>query len=656
MKKLILLLAFTITTLLAKAQVPDSMNYQAIARNSGGLPLVSQAISIKFKIHQGSPSNGAIYIEHHNVTTNTFGLFTAYIGDGIVDSGTFAAVNWGLGKYFLEVDMDSTGKNTNYAFMGTTPFVTVPYSFYARHAAIADVALSGPTGPTGPGGATGPTGIPGATGPKGGPGTTGPTGANGLTGPSGLTGPTGVTGPTGLGLWVYAPNHTDILNNNTGASNVIIGQRIPPAGIQNFQVYDSNGNGGAYFTTLNGGTTKSTVEIANNGSGYGLNIYNTSGGNYPAINAYTLGTGPGITAYSLGTGMAGYFNGGNPSSPAPVVYVQNGNSGYGLQVVTPPSANASPAIYAQNDAGGSAGSFQVSNNASGADALDVTTNSANAYAIGATSSGNGATISAVNSSTGLSVYGLNTGNGTAGEFQINNPGSGANALFLFSNGSGTSLSSQNTGAGGAGSFSNLGPATSLFASNSGSGSAANFVNTVSATQPAVVINSPNTGLALQIADGSQALGKVFVSDATGKGKWVSSPAPVIYSSLDINSITATTAPAPLVTGVYNFTKIYDKSTVTVRVNSRMYGGTFAGGATNIKYEIYLAGSPSPISQIHRTFTSATTEYVVLDASFTGLAAGTYQIQIYATVDAGNSSGVTADPGGYGGSIVAHEEF
>ncbi|HGO9414364.1 TPA: collagen-like repeat preface domain-containing protein, partial [Bacillus cereus] len=54
--------------------------------------------------------------------------------------------------------------------------------------------IQGPTGPTGPAGATG------ATGPRGNTGTTGPqgnTGATGATGPQGNTGATGATGPQG---------------------------------------------------------------------------------------------------------------------------------------------------------------------------------------------------------------------------------------------------------------------------------------------------------------------------------------------------------------------------------------------------------------------------------------------------------------------------
>ncbi|WP_273226444.1 exosporium glycoprotein BclB-related protein [Geosporobacter ferrireducens] len=55
----------------------------------------------------------------------------------------------------------------------------------------------GPTGPTGPTGATGPAGPTGATGPAGPTGATGPAGPTGATGPAGPTGATGPAGPTG---------------------------------------------------------------------------------------------------------------------------------------------------------------------------------------------------------------------------------------------------------------------------------------------------------------------------------------------------------------------------------------------------------------------------------------------------------------------------
>ncbi|HFJ9516997.1 TPA: collagen-like repeat preface domain-containing protein, partial [Bacillus tropicus] len=57
--------------------------------------------------------------------------------------------------------------------------------------------IQGPTGPTGPAGATGPRGNTGATGPRGNTGATGATGPRGNTGATGATGPQGNTGATG---------------------------------------------------------------------------------------------------------------------------------------------------------------------------------------------------------------------------------------------------------------------------------------------------------------------------------------------------------------------------------------------------------------------------------------------------------------------------
>ena len=62
---------------------------------------------------------------------------------------------------------------------------------------IANAALQGPAGPTGPGGPAGPSGGTGPAGPAGPAGPDGPTGPSGGTGPTGPDGPAGPTGPDG---------------------------------------------------------------------------------------------------------------------------------------------------------------------------------------------------------------------------------------------------------------------------------------------------------------------------------------------------------------------------------------------------------------------------------------------------------------------------
>lgn len=99
---------------------------------------------------------------------------------------------------------------------------------------------AGPTGPTGPRGATGPTGPAASTGPTGpagaasATGATGPAGAGGATGPTGpagaagATGPTGYTGPAGDGFPAGVKVYRALLTQGAGAapSATVIGNTL----------------------------------------------------------------------------------------------------------------------------------------------------------------------------------------------------------------------------------------------------------------------------------------------------------------------------------------------------------------------------------------------------------------------------------------------
>jgi hypothetical protein len=163
------------------AQAPQAVDYQGIARDPLGNALQNQALGIELTIHQTSATGLVVYKEQHFTTTNQFGLYNVKLGLGTPVTGTFSAVNWSTGLYFLEVGMDITG-GTNFISAGSTQLLSVPYALYAE---TAGNATGGPTGPTGPAGATGATGPAGTNGATG---ATGPTGAVGATGASGTTG------------------------------------------------------------------------------------------------------------------------------------------------------------------------------------------------------------------------------------------------------------------------------------------------------------------------------------------------------------------------------------------------------------------------------------------------------------------------------------
>lgn len=175
------------------AQVPQSFNYQAVARNSAGNELVNQNLLVRFTIRDAQSGGTLLYQETHAKTTNQFGVFTAAVGSGALSIGSplFSAINWGGGARYLQVEIDITGQGNAFVDMGTSQLLSVPYALYA-----ANGGGGSSTGPTGP---TGPTGIQGPTGPAGsGNGPTGPTGATGATGATGVTGNTGATGNNGL--------------------------------------------------------------------------------------------------------------------------------------------------------------------------------------------------------------------------------------------------------------------------------------------------------------------------------------------------------------------------------------------------------------------------------------------------------------------------
>jgi len=189
------------------AQAPEQLNYQAVVRNAQGEPLAGgTTVSVRFQIHDLNANGTQELQESTHALTNQFGLISLPIGT----SGNLAAVNWGNGAKYLQVELDATG-GSNYSDMGTSQLLSVPYALFAGNAAPGGGA-TGPTGPAGANGATGSKGVTGVTGSAGpvGVGTTGatgPTGAQGImgatgsgggaTGPMGATGLQGVAGQTG---------------------------------------------------------------------------------------------------------------------------------------------------------------------------------------------------------------------------------------------------------------------------------------------------------------------------------------------------------------------------------------------------------------------------------------------------------------------------
>src|SRR5580698_9546777 len=99
MKRIILqLLSIVLFGCCANAQSPQSIPYQAVARDAAGNLLVSQSVCVQFRIYNQIAGGTLLYEEHKTVTTNTLGLFTLNVGQGTYDGGSFAnfsSITWG---------------------------------------------------------------------------------------------------------------------------------------------------------------------------------------------------------------------------------------------------------------------------------------------------------------------------------------------------------------------------------------------------------------------------------------------------------------------------------------------------------------------------------------------------------------------------------
>jgi trimeric autotransporter adhesin len=133
MKKIVLTPLLIVLCGITFAQVPEKMSYQAVIRNSSGQLSVNTNIGMQISIIQGSSTGTAVYVERHFPTTNVNGLVSLEIGGGTVVSGSFAAIDWANGPYFVKTETDPSG-GANYTITGTSQILSVPYALHAKTA------------------------------------------------------------------------------------------------------------------------------------------------------------------------------------------------------------------------------------------------------------------------------------------------------------------------------------------------------------------------------------------------------------------------------------------------------------------------------------------------------------------------------------------
>ena len=138
----ILLFATIFTTAISWSQTSPldpvcTFNYQGVIRNDDFRGLFEKEIRVQFSILDG-PAGNALYIEQHETTTNSLGLFVLEIGGGDRVDGTmlFEVIPWAIRKHYLKVEVDTEG-GTDFEEYGVSPFLAVPIAVEAKIAAFA---------------------------------------------------------------------------------------------------------------------------------------------------------------------------------------------------------------------------------------------------------------------------------------------------------------------------------------------------------------------------------------------------------------------------------------------------------------------------------------------------------------------------------------
>lgn len=150
--KFLLSLLLSFSFYLLSSQVPQGFNYQAIARDVSGNPIINQTIQVKVSIlsdttgFYAAGSGTYLWEEQHSVTTSGLGSFSLVIGTKAWIQGSatsFNLIDWNAGQRFVGIKIQypsPTWKN-----MGTAKLNSVPYSMVAEElgGAVDKLLISG---------------------------------------------------------------------------------------------------------------------------------------------------------------------------------------------------------------------------------------------------------------------------------------------------------------------------------------------------------------------------------------------------------------------------------------------------------------------------------------------------------------------------------
>jgi len=142
MKKLFTISIFVLMSVLLNAQIPQAINFQAIARDGFGNPLINTNIQIRLSVIDSAQGGTTVYQELRALQTNAYGSFSFQIGvaPAFTTIGTFQVIDWVTGDKHLKIDYDPTNTFTFSLTLGVIELVTVPYAFAAQEVIYIDAS------------------------------------------------------------------------------------------------------------------------------------------------------------------------------------------------------------------------------------------------------------------------------------------------------------------------------------------------------------------------------------------------------------------------------------------------------------------------------------------------------------------------------------
>ena len=157
-KRLLIILTVVILSVLpnlwvfGQESVPQSLNYEAVARDSDGEPIVNKEIMVEVTISTGvGEDKNIVWQEVHKKVTNAFGLFSLQIGEGnstfVGSANSFSEIDWSDEDYYIQtrVDFGSQEFGNGLIDLGNNKLQSVPYSLLADsalHAPIPEIKMS----------------------------------------------------------------------------------------------------------------------------------------------------------------------------------------------------------------------------------------------------------------------------------------------------------------------------------------------------------------------------------------------------------------------------------------------------------------------------------------------------------------------------------